>query len=129
MQSSYLQNQNQKTKTRRSQKRKNRCFWYCNGSASGVLNVEANRESSRVTVRGVVDPPKLIEFIKKKLGKHAEVVKQEQGGGGDKGQGKDNKKGPEAGEIVFQYPPQYSNQHFYPNQAFSDDNPFACSIM
>ncbi|CAL9019778.1 unnamed protein product [Prunus brigantina] len=95
----------------------------------GVLNVEANMESSRVTVRGVVDPPKLIEYIKKKLGKHAEIVKQEQGGGGDKGQGKDNKKGPEAGGYIFQYPPQYSTQHIYPNQAFSDDNPFACSIM
>lgn len=97
-----------------------------------------------VTVRGIVDPPKLLEYIKKQLGKHAEIVKQEE----DKGQGKDKDKGkgkgkdntnsnnsnnnlicPEVVEIKFQYPPQYSVEHIYPCQSFSDDNPLACSIM
>ncbi|BBG93872.1 Heavy metal transport/detoxification superfamily protein [Prunus dulcis] len=89
-------------------------------------SVEANMESSRVTVRGVVDPPKLIEYIKKQLGKHAEIVKQEQGH--KQGNNNNNKKDPER-ENIFQYPPQYSSQHIYPNQTFSDENPFACSIM
>ncbi|KAM1789803.1 hypothetical protein ACFX12_033927 [Malus domestica] len=44
-------------------------------------------ESSRVRVRGIVEAAKLVEYIKKELGKHAEIVKQEQGE--EKGQGKD----------------------------------------
>ncbi|KAH0991955.1 hypothetical protein GBA52_003438 [Prunus armeniaca] len=94
----------------------------------GVLSVEANMESSRVTVRGVVDPPKLIEYIKNQLGKHAEIVKQEQGQKQGNNNNNNNKKDPER-ENIFQYPPQYSSQHIYPNQTFSDENPFACSIM
>lgn len=85
-------------------------------------------ESSRVTVRGVVDPPKLIEYIKQQLGKHAEIVKQEQGQKQGSNNNNNNKKDPER-ENIFQYPLQYSSQHIYPNQIFSDDNPFACSIM
>lgn len=103
----------------------------------GVLNVEANMETSMVTVRGIVDPPKLLEYIKKQLGKHAEIVKQEEdkGQGKDKGKGKDNNNSnnnlicPEVVEIQFQYPPQYSVEHIYPCQSFSDENPLACSIM
>ncbi|KAM2731189.1 hypothetical protein EV2_034884 [Malus domestica] len=108
----------------------------------GVGSVEANMESSRVRVRGIVEAAKLVEYIKKELGKHAEIVKQEQGeekGQGkdkadNKGQGKDkasnNKQRPEGGgECVFQYPPQYSTQHIYPCQTFSDENPLACSTM
>ncbi|KAB2635065.1 copper transport protein CCH [Pyrus ussuriensis x Pyrus communis] len=104
----------------------------------GVLSVEANMESSRVRVRGIVEAAKLVEYIKKEFGKHAEIVKQEQGE--EKGQGKDkadngkdkvnnNKQRPEGGECVFQYPPQYSTQHIYPCQTFSDENPLACSTM
>lgn len=99
-----------------------------------------------VTVRGIVDPTKLLEYIKKQLGKHAEIVKQEE----DKGQGKDKDKdkgkgkdkdnnnsknrnnnliSPEVVEIKFQYPPQYSVEHIYPCQSFSDENPLACLIM
>ncbi|CAN6686629.1 unnamed protein product [Malus baccata var. baccata] len=98
----------------------------------GVVSVEANMESSRVRVRGIVEAAKLVEYIKKELGKHAEIVKQEQGE--EKGQGKDkasnNTQRPEGGgECVFQYPPQYSTQHIYPCQTFSDENPLACSTM
>ncbi|KAL6294222.1 hypothetical protein ACE6H2_002364 [Prunus campanulata] len=94
----------------------------------GVVSVEANMESSRVTVREVVDPPKLIEYIKKQLGKHAEIVKQEQGPKQGSNNNNNNKKDPER-ENILQYPPQYSSQHIYPDQTFSDDNLFACSIM
>jgi hypothetical protein len=88
-------------------------------------------EASRVTVRGVFDPPKLVENIKKRLGKHVEIVKQEHA---EKGQDKGNKKDTEGekgekGGNMFQYPPQYSTQHIYPNQMFSDENVFSCSIM
>ncbi|KAJ7971669.1 Heavy metal-associated isoprenylated plant protein [Quillaja saponaria] len=91
----------------------------------GVLSVEVNKENSRVTVRGVVDPPKLVQFVKKRMGKHAEIIKQAEQG--DKGQ-TDNKKGSE-NLILFSYPPQYSTQYIYPSQTFSDENAFSCSIM
>lgn len=101
-----------------------------------------------VTVRGIVDPTKLLEYIKKQLGKHAEIVKQEEDKwqGRGKGKDKDKDKGkdkennnskngnnnlrcPEVVEIKYQYPPQYSVEHSYPCQSFSDENPLACSIM
>ena len=99
--------------------------------------------TSMLTVRGIVDPPKLIEHIKKQLGKHAEFVRQEEEIGRGKGKDKDkdkeksednstcnitNKICPEV-EIRFQYPPQYSVDHIYPCQMFSDENPLACSMM
>ncbi|PRQ22515.1 putative heavy metal-associated domain, HMA [Rosa chinensis] len=113
----------------------------CLEGLKGVLNVEANMETSMVTVRGIVDPPKLIEYIKKQLGKHAEFVKQEEEKGRSKDKEKDKGKGdnsksntnnkicPEVVEIRFQYPPQYSVEHIYPCQTFSDENPLACSLM
>ncbi|XP_060672500.1 heavy metal-associated isoprenylated plant protein 8 [Ziziphus jujuba] len=91
---------------------------------AGVLSVEADMEKSIVRVRGVVDSQKLVEYIKKRLGKHAEVLKEQ----GNQ-QKKVNKKFQEEEGIIFNYPPQYSAQHIYPNQTFSDDNPFSCSIM
>lgn len=90
--------------------------------------MEPNMETSRVTVRGAFEPPKLVEDIKKRLGKHVEIVKKpEQAGQDQQGKG-NNKKAPE-GENIFQYPPQYSLHHIYPHQMFSDENVFSCSIM
>jgi hypothetical protein len=97
-------------------------------SILGILNVEPNKETSRVTVRGAVDPPKLVEYIKKRLGKHVEIVHQEQVEKGSQGKGNNNKPST-GGENVFHYPPQYSAQYIYPNQMFSDENVNSCSIM
>ncbi|PSS07655.1 Heavy metal-associated isoprenylated plant protein, partial [Actinidia chinensis var. chinensis] len=44
---------------------------------NGVESVEPDLKSSQVTVKGVVDPPKLVDFVYKKTGKHALIVKQE----------------------------------------------------
>ncbi|XP_050366423.1 heavy metal-associated isoprenylated plant protein 8 [Argentina anserina] len=116
----------------------------CLEGLKGVLNVEANMETSMVTVRGIVDPPKLMAYIKKQLGKHAEFVKQEEeiGRCKDKEKGKDRDKGkydnkskiknkicPEVVEIRYQYPPQNTVDYIYPCQMLSDENPLACSIM
>ncbi|XP_004292392.1 PREDICTED: heavy metal-associated isoprenylated plant protein 26 [Fragaria vesca subsp. vesca] len=117
----------------------------CLEGLKGVLNAEANMGTSMVTVRGIVDPPKLIEHIKKQLGKHAEFVRQEEEIGRGKGKDKDKDKDKEKSEdnstcnitnkicpeveIRFQYPPQYSVDHIYPCQMFSDENPLACSMM
>ncbi|KAK7847875.1 heavy metal-associated isoprenylated plant protein 8 [Quercus suber] len=64
-------------------------YMHCEGCANdikkciermkGILNVETNKETSRVIVKGAFDPPKLVESIKKRLRKHVEIVKQEQG--------------------------------------------------
>lgn len=43
----------------------------------GVENVEPELKNSQVTVKGVFDPPKLVEYIHKRTGKHVSIVKQE----------------------------------------------------
>ena len=42
----------------------------------GVENVEPDLKSSQVTVKGVFDPPKLVDYVYKRTGKHALIVKQ-----------------------------------------------------
>ncbi|KAG6686189.1 hypothetical protein I3842_11G005100 [Carya illinoinensis] len=71
----------------------------------GVDSAEPDLKSSQVTVKGVIDPEKLVEYLYKRTGKHAVIVKEEpekkkkeeakdgkkeekkgeEGGGGDKG--------------------------------------------
>ncbi|KAL5719764.1 hypothetical protein ACHQM5_012505 [Ranunculus cassubicifolius] len=43
----------------------------------GVKNAEADTKSSQVTVVGVFDPAKLVEYVYKRTGKHAMIVKTE----------------------------------------------------
>ncbi|XP_010250648.1 PREDICTED: heavy metal-associated isoprenylated plant protein 3-like [Nelumbo nucifera] len=43
----------------------------------GVQAAEPDLKSSQVTVKGVFDPPKLVEYVYKRTGKHAVIVKQE----------------------------------------------------
>ncbi|EOX99746.1 Heavy metal transport/detoxification superfamily protein, putative [Theobroma cacao] len=94
------------------------------GRMKGILNVEPDMKKSTVTVRGNFDPPKLVEAIAKQFGKYAEIVAE---GPTDKANGT-GKQGKEE-EIMFHYPPQYSLQHIYPTQIFSDENILSCSIM
>ena len=97
--------------------------WLILDIAIGVLTVEPNMENSIVIVRGIVDPPKLLEYIKKRLGKNAEILKQENG------QASCCKKDP-IGENKWLYSPSYSSaQCMCLNNMFSDENPFSCSIM
>ncbi|XWS60242.1 hypothetical protein CRYUN_Cryun07bG0019000 [Craigia yunnanensis] len=44
---------------------------------NGVESAEPDLKSSEVTVKGVFDPPKLVEYVYKRTGKHAVIVKQE----------------------------------------------------
>ncbi|XVE92081.1 hypothetical protein REPUB_Repub01dG0066600 [Reevesia pubescens] len=114
-------------------------YMHCEGCANdikkyiermkGILNVEPDMKKSTVTIRGIFDPPKLVETVTKKLGKYAEIVgKGSKDKGSGNGNGNGNNKGKEK-EIIFHYPPQYSAQHIYPTQIFSDENIFSCSIM
>ncbi|PON45279.1 Heavy metal-associated domain containing protein [Parasponia andersonii] len=89
----------------------------------GVLTVEPNMEKSMVIVRGIVDPSKLVQYIKKRLGKNAEILKQETG------QANCCKKEP-LWDNKWHCPPFYSSaQCICPSDMFSDENPFACCIM
>ncbi|XP_061342685.1 heavy metal-associated isoprenylated plant protein 8 [Gastrolobium bilobum] len=88
----------------------------------GVVSVEVSEETSHshVIVRGEVEPTKLVKYVNKKLGKHAEIIKEDEV--------ESNENCPEH-IIMFSYPPQYSTEYLYPCQIFSDENAFACSIM
>ncbi|KAK7332069.1 hypothetical protein VNO80_28816 [Phaseolus coccineus] len=93
----------------------------------GVDSVEVDKENSRVTVKGTMEGAKLVEAMKKKLRKHAEIMKEESR--------REPRKEVNDVEkvrdpiVIYSYPPQYATQHIYPNQTFNDENVFACSIM
>ncbi|XP_031744129.1 heavy metal-associated isoprenylated plant protein 8 [Cucumis sativus] len=97
------------------------------GKMEGVMRVETDRESSKVIVKGMIDPPKLMECIKKRMGKKVEIFNKKSE---DKSSNnKDSNVQHKLDHFTFKYPPQYSLLHIYPNQTFSDDNVFSCSIM
>ncbi|XP_015882199.1 heavy metal-associated isoprenylated plant protein 7 isoform X2 [Ziziphus jujuba] len=56
----------------------------------GVESVEADLKGSQVTVKGVFDPPNLVDYVYKRSGKHAVIVKTEP-------EKKENKEGKEGG--------------------------------
>lgn len=69
---------------------------------SGVESAEPDLKSSEVTVKGVFDPPKLVEYVYKRTGKHAVIVKQEPENKKEEEKAKDankeEKKGKEGGD-------------------------------
>lgn len=48
-------------------------FCYC----AGVESAEPDLKNSQVSVKGVYDPAKLVEYVYKRTGKHAVIMKQE----------------------------------------------------
>ncbi|KAF9671735.1 hypothetical protein SADUNF_Sadunf12G0079200 [Salix dunnii] len=62
-------------------------YMHCEGCArkvhrwlkgfEGVESAEPDLKSSQVTVKGVFEPQKLVEYVHKRTGKHAVIVKQE----------------------------------------------------
>ncbi|KAK9280794.1 hypothetical protein L1049_003683 [Liquidambar formosana] len=103
----------------------------------GVQRAEPDLKSSQVTVTGTFDPPKLVDFLYKRVGKHAKIVKEEFKDKEKARARKDKKKEcdrkieekEKEKDFFFHYPPQYSLGHAYPPQIFSDENPNSCSIM
>lgn len=69
-----------------------------------------------VTVKGTMDPQKLVEFISKKGGRYAEIVKQSE---------KENGCGMREGDCRY----SYDSHQVYAPQFFSDENPNSCSAM
>ncbi|WJX37945.1 hypothetical protein P8452_25657 [Trifolium repens] len=100
------------------------------GKMEGVESVELDKEKSHVIVRGTMESSKIVEYVKKKFGKHSDIIKEdEKRDQGKKDQEKKSNERDSGHIIMFSYPPQYSTQYLYPNQNFNDENVFACSIM
>ncbi|KAI3426828.1 uncharacterized protein J3R85_009701 [Psidium guajava] len=116
----------------------------------GVLSVKPDMAGGTVAIKGAVDPLRLVEYIKKRTGKHAEIVNEEakkdmKGKEKKKGEANNGKKGEEkkkgeAGEdgvhlIYWVHCPSQCPQ-CYMNRlccccenAFSDENVHSCSVM
>ncbi|KAL4184769.1 hypothetical protein AMTRI_Chr10g227160 [Amborella trichopoda] len=112
----------------------------------GVESAETNLTSEQVTVKGVIDPAKVVAHVYKTTGKHAVILpqeekKEEKEEGGEKkedekaeekkeGEGDDEKKDdPKKNEFwpsKYYYYTEYAQP---PPQLFSDENPNACTVM
>lgn len=103
--------------------------------------------NDRVTVKGVIDPPKLVDYVKKRTGKQATIVKDEEKKEEEKkdeekkeeskeGEKKDGEEGKDDHDAkmdirkIEYWPPKYYMEYYsYTPQIFSDENPNACSVM
>ncbi|KZV57380.1 hypothetical protein F511_37803 [Dorcoceras hygrometricum] len=115
------------------------------GKFQGVESVTTDIANDQVTVKGVVDPDKLVNDVYKKTGKQASIVKdeekkEEEKKGEEKNDEKqeDKKQGDESKEDDDKktdikkseyWPPKYNLEYAYAPQMFSDENPNACSVM
>ncbi|CAN6272797.1 unnamed protein product [Urochloa humidicola] len=64
----------------------------------GVQSVEADLKASQVTVKGVFEEAKLADYVHRRTGKHAAIVKSEPVAAESAGDAKDEKKAAEGGE-------------------------------
>uniref|UniRef100_A0A5B7BHH5 Putative DNA ligase 1-like isoform X1 n=1 Tax=Davidia involucrata TaxID=16924 RepID=A0A5B7BHH5_DAVIN len=117
----------------------------------GVESVTTDLANDQVTVKGIVDPTKLVDEVYKKTRKQASIVlKDEEKKGEEKkdekkeekegekkdgeegkgGAGEDDKSEINKSEYWPPTPKYYMEYYYaYPPQIFSDDNPHACSLM
>ncbi|XP_042489751.1 heavy metal-associated isoprenylated plant protein 7-like [Macadamia integrifolia] len=114
----------------------------------GVESVATDVANNQVTVKGVVDPTKLVENVYKKTRKQASIVKEEgnkeeekkeeekkeeekkeegEKKEGEEGKGEDDNKA-DAKKYEYWGPKYYMEYYAYPH-IFSDENPNACSVM
>lgn len=118
-------------------------------AVSGVLSVKPDMARGTVAIKGAVDLLRLVEYIKKRTGKHAEIVKEEgkkdmKGEEKKKGEVKEEAENGKKGEasedgvhlIYWVHCPSQCPQ-CYMNRlcccccenAFSDENVHSCSVM
>ncbi|XP_059635997.1 heavy metal-associated isoprenylated plant protein 7-like [Cornus florida] len=112
-------------------------FMHCDGCAQdvkyrihkmqGVHTVETDMAKAQVTVKGVFDSQKLVDYIHKRAGKRAVIVKQAAPAKKEdvKKDGKKEGDKEEKTDSYNNFPPGL----VYAPQLFSDENPNACSIM
>lgn len=88
-------------------------------------------------VKGIFAPQELVEYVFKKVGKHAEIVKKEtekkeeekEKERGEEDKDEDETKVEVKKNEFYYYYPKYNMDYLYPPQIFSDENPNACSVM
>ncbi|KAL0421588.1 UNVERIFIED_CONTAM: Heavy metal-associated isoprenylated plant protein 7 [Sesamum latifolium] len=100
---------------------------HCIHDMEGVQTVDPDMEKNLVTVKGTMDAQKLVEFVSRRGGRHAEIVKQSNLKGSNNGESEGNKN--ETREeccVVHNYP---TDRLAYAPQLFSDENPNSCSVM
>ncbi|XP_028754950.1 heavy metal-associated isoprenylated plant protein 7 isoform X2 [Neltuma alba] len=107
----------------------------------GVESVETDLGNDRVVVKGVIEPSKLVEYVYKRTGKQASIVKEEEKKEEDKKEEEkkeeeeDKKKEEDDNDqtdIIKKmeyWPSKYFTDYAYAPQMFSDENPNACSLM
>ncbi|KAK3010033.1 hypothetical protein RJ639_010996 [Escallonia herrerae] len=112
----------------------------------GVESVTTDLANDQVTVKGIVDPTKLVNDVYKKTKKQASIVKDEEkkeeekkeeekkveGKEEEKKEGEEGKKEEETKMDIKKseyWPPKYYMEYSYAPQMFSDENPHACSVM
>ncbi|KAL3511466.1 hypothetical protein ACH5RR_030867 [Cinchona calisaya] len=99
---------------------------HCIHKMPGVQTVQPDIEKNLVIVKGAIEPEKLVEFVKKRAGKHAEIVKPEKKKqNDDENKGKESEKNCNKKDLYDNFCPEL----FYAPQLFSDENPNSCSIM
>ncbi|CAL5408154.1 unnamed protein product [Camellia sinensis] len=111
-----------------------------------VESAMADLANDQVTVKGIIDPTKLVNDVYKKTRKQASIVKEEEkkeeekkegekkeGGEGEKKEGEEGKGGDEDKKTDIKkseyWHPNYAMEYAYPPQIFSDENPNACAVM
>ncbi|KAJ8644211.1 hypothetical protein MRB53_005959 [Persea americana] len=109
----------------------------------GVESANPDPKSSLVVVKGIFTPQELVEYVYKKVGKHAEIVKQEtekkkeekekeereEKEGGEEDKDEDDTKVEVRKNEFYYYYTKYNMDCLYPPHIFSDENPNACSVM
>ncbi|KAL2519736.1 Heavy metal transport/detoxification superfamily protein [Abeliophyllum distichum] len=96
---------------------------HCIHKMEGVQTVDPEMEKNLVTVKGSMDAQKLVAFINKRAGRHAEIVKQTNKE--KKNETTENQNENRNGAVY----PNYPQDLVYAPQLFSDENPNSCSIM
>ncbi|XP_049342572.1 heavy metal-associated isoprenylated plant protein 8-like [Solanum verrucosum] len=98
----------------------------CIHKMPGVQTVDPEMKNNIVKVKGSMDPQKLVEFINKKTGRHAEIIKKI-----DKEKNEKtlcDKNSCDIKKCCNNCQHDYL-QFVYAPQIFSDENPNSCSIM
>ncbi|KAI3838581.1 hypothetical protein MKX03_030347 [Papaver bracteatum] len=114
----------------------------------GVEAVETDLINSKVTVKGIMDPAKLIENVYKKTKKQVSIVveekkeeekkeeekkeeekkEEEKKEGAEEAKAEDHETTSDIKKSEY-WPPKYNVEYAYAPQIFSDENPNACSVM
>lgn len=103
--------------------------------------MEADTKNSTVTVKGVFDPPKIVDHLHNRAGKHSVILKQYEEKKPKKEKVKETPKkddikegieelwGNENDSNLFYNHSLYPYQYLYSYQCFSEENSNACSIL